>query len=73
MSYSFPEFFIAMSDDELRAKADEIYCDLVEAANMVPQSGWHEACFAAMHCACTEMRKRNMPPPTGESIGATIQ
>jgi hypothetical protein len=58
------DFFTEMTNDELRAKADEIYEDLIDSAQLVPNTPWHEACFGALHMACTEMQKRQMPPPT---------
>ena len=62
------DFFAGMTDAELRTKADEIYADLIDAAKLCPNTGWHEACFAALHTACAEMQRRKMPPPTAPEV-----
>lgn len=61
-------FFLAMSDDDLRAKADEIYEVLIDAAQLVPNTPWHEACFCDMQMVCVEMQKRKMPPPIATGV-----
>jgi hypothetical protein len=55
--------FASLSDTELRDKVDEIYTDVLDAVQLVPNTPWHEACFAALYIACEEMNKRRMPPP----------
>jgi len=67
------DFFVRMTDDELRIKADEIYDDLIDAVNTTPQSDWHSACFSAMYLACREMHQRRMPPPSKSPVGRTLQ
>lgn len=66
-------FFSELSNDELREKADEIYADLIDAANTCPNTGWHEACFVALHTACNEMVLRKMPPPTTATTTGILQ
>ena len=66
-------FFSEFSNDELREKAEEIYADLIDAAKMCPNTGWHEACFVALHTACVEMQTRKMPPPTTATTTGVLQ
>ncbi len=63
-TFNFEEF----SDVELRAKGDEVYSDLIDAANLCPNTPWHEACFAAMLVLCQEMQSRKMGPPTAQGV-----
>ena len=62
------DFFSGMSDCELRTKTDEIYQDVLDAANLCPETPWHEACFAALYLACQELQSRKMPPPKYEGL-----
>ena len=60
---NYEQFFAGMSNEQLRDKADDIYDDLIDAVEKVPQSDWHATCFAAMYAACAEMQRRGMKPP----------
>lgn len=49
-----------MTDDELLARADESYGDLLQVATESPGSDWHDACFAGLYIFATEMNNRGL-------------
>ena len=56
----------AMSEQELRDTANQCELDLIQAAQLAPQSERHAECFAALYCLCVEMTERGMMfKPTG--------
>lgn len=48
------------TDDQLRAAADTAESDLCLAASTMPNSEWHEACFAGLWVICDEMGRRGI-------------
>ena len=54
----------SMSDQELREFADKAERDNCQAASVQQNSEWHEACFAALFLACSEMNRRRLKPIT---------
>jgi len=56
--------FTSLADDALRALGDEVYADLIDAARLCPNTGWHEAIFAIMCAVSYEMQARHLPPPS---------
>ncbi|NVO06564.1 MAG: hypothetical protein HXX19_11820 [Rhodoferax sp.] len=52
--------FEELTDDQLRSAADTAESDLCLAASTMPNSEWHEACFAGLWVLCDEMTRRGM-------------
>jgi hypothetical protein len=52
----------AMTNEELRAFAEQAEGDLYQAATFEKDSDWHGSCFAALYMACMEMSSRGMKP-----------
>lgn len=50
----------AMSNDQLKAFAEQAEADTIQAATFDKDSDWHASCFAALHLACVEMSARGL-------------
>ena len=54
------ELLKQMSEQQLRDMANQCELDLIQAAELAPQSERHAECFAALYCMCVEMTRRGM-------------
>ena len=57
-----------MTNDQLRAFAEQAESDLYQAATFDKDSDWHASCFAALYMACMEMNSRGMKPLTAGTM-----